>query len=52
MHFCRLRKPHPDPNLILYGTAIPVVQEVIFLDLIFDSKLSFLPQIRYLKKNV
>jgi len=49
MHFCRLRKPHLDPTLILYGTAIPVVQEVKFLGLIFDSKLTFLPHLRYLK---
>jgi len=52
MHFYRLRKPHPDPTRILCGTIIPVVQEVEFLDLIFDSKLSFLPHLRYLKKNV
>ena len=51
MHFCRLRKPHPDPTLILYGTAIPIVQEVKFLHLIFDSKLSFLPHLRDLKKK-
>jgi len=51
MHFCRLRKPHLDPTLILYGTAIPVVQEVKFLGLIFDSKLTFLPHLRYLKKK-
>jgi len=51
MHFCRLRKPHPDPTLTLYGAAIPVVQEVKFLGLIFDSKLSFLPHLRYLKKK-
>ena len=56
MHFCRLRngKPHQDPTdptLTLYGAAIPVVQEVKFLGLIFDSKLSFLPHLRYLKKK-
>ena len=51
MHFCHLRKPHPDPMLNLYGAAIPVVQEVKFLGLIFDSKLSFLPHLRYLKKK-
>ena len=51
MHFYRLRTPHLDPKLILYGTAIPVVQEVKFLGLIFDSKLTFLPHLRYLKKK-
>jgi len=38
-------------KLILYETAIPVVLEVKFLGLIFDSKLSFLPHLRYLKKQ-
>ena len=51
MYFCRLRKPHPDPMLTLYGAAILVVQEVKFLVLIFDSKLSFLSHLRYLKKK-
>jgi len=51
MHFCRLRKPHPDPTLILYGTAISVMQEVKFFGLIFHSKLSILPHLRYLKKK-
>ena len=51
MHFCRLRKHHLDPELFLYGMPIPVVQEVKFLGLIFDSKLSFLPHIRYLKNK-
>ena len=48
--FCRLRKHH-DPELFLYGMPIPVVQEVKFLGLIFDCKLSFLPHIRYLKNK-
>jgi len=52
MHFCRLRKPHPDLTLILYVRPIPVVQEVEFIGSVFDSKLSFLPQLCYLMKNV
>ena len=51
MHFCHLRKHHLDPELFLYGMPIPVVQEVKFLGLIFDCKLSFLPHIRYLKNK-
>jgi len=51
MHVCHLRKHHLDPELFLYGTPIPVLQEVKFLGLIFDSKLCFLPHIRYLKNN-
>ena len=38
-------------TLILYGTAFPVVQEVKFLGLIFDSELTFLPHLCYLKKK-
>jgi len=37
MQFCRLVKQHLDPKLFLYGMPIPVVQEVKFLGLIFDS---------------
>ena len=49
IHFCRLRKLHPDPQLFLNGTPVPVVEETKFLGIIFDSKLSFLPHIRHLK---
>jgi len=45
IHFCHSRKPHPEPTLILYGTAVPVVQEVKFLGLIFNNQLSFLPHV-------
>jgi len=51
MHFCHLRKLHPEPELFLNGTLIPVVEEVKFLGLIFDRKLSFLPHLRYLKNK-
>ena len=48
MHFCNLRKLHPEPTLTLNGLAIPVVQEHKFLAVIFD-KLSSIPHIQYLK---
>jgi len=48
VHFCRLRKFHSDPQLLLNGSPIPVVEEVKFLGIIFDKKLSFLPHLRYL----
>ena len=51
IHFCRLRKHHLDPELFLYGMPIPVVQEVKLLGFIFDSTLSFLLHIRYLKNK-
>ena len=49
MHFCNLRKLHPELTLTLNGLAIPVVQEHKFLGVIFDNKLSFIPHIKYLK---
>jgi hypothetical protein len=41
MHFCQQRALHPDPELKLNGVPIPVVDEVKFLGLIFDRKLTF-----------
>ena len=38
LHFCRLRKLHPDPQLSLSGSPIPVIEEVKFLGTIFDKK--------------
>jgi len=49
MHFCRLRKLHQEPALILNGSQIPVVSEYKFLGAIFDNKLSFIPHIKYIK---
>jgi len=51
VHFCHLRKLHPDPQLLLYGNPIPVVEKVQFLGIIFDRKLSFLPHLHYLKNK-
>ena len=47
--FCQLRKLHDNPQLYLYGSLIPVVDEAKFLGVIFDRKLSFIPPIKYLK---
>ena len=49
VHFCQLRKIHDDPELYLYGSLIPVVDDFKFIGLIFDRKLSFIPHIKYLK---
>ena len=49
VHFCRLRLPHPDPDLFLGDTPIQFVNQTKFLGVIFDKKLSFLPHIRNLK---
>ena len=51
VHFCRLRKVHPDPVLLLNGTQIPVVEQAKFLGLIFDRKLTFVPHLRYLRQK-
>ncbi|KAK6189067.1 hypothetical protein SNE40_005112 [Patella caerulea] len=51
MHFCQRRGLHPDPELTLDGSPIPVVDETKFLGLIFDKKLSFIPHIKTLKKK-
>jgi len=52
MHFCRLRKVHADPVLLLNGMQVPVVEQAKFLGLIFDRKLTFVPHLRYLSKSV
>ena len=49
VHFCQLRKVHDDPELYLYGSLIPVVEDFKFLGIIFNRKLSFIPHIKYLK---
>ena len=45
MHFCKLCTANPDPVLLLNGTPIAVVEQVKFLDLIFDQQLSFIPHL-------
>ena len=42
MHFCQLRKAHDDPVLTLDGTLIPVVEETIFLGIIFYKKKTYI----------
>jgi hypothetical protein len=46
MHFCNKRGLHPDPELKLYNSTIKIVPEAKFVDLLFDSKLTFLPHIK------
>ena len=40
VRFCQLRKIQDDPELYLYGSLIPVVDDIKFLGPIFDRKLS------------
>ncbi|GFV78151.1 putative RNA-directed DNA polymerase from transposon X-element [Trichonephila clavipes] len=51
VHFCRKRNLHPDPFMHIGNIQIPVVSEVRFLGVIFDSKLTFLPHVLYLRKK-
>ncbi|GFX78313.1 putative RNA-directed DNA polymerase from transposon BS [Trichonephila clavipes] len=51
VHFCRKRNLHPDPSIHIGNIQIPVVSEVRFLGIIFDSKLTFLPHVLYLRKK-
>ncbi|GFT80523.1 putative RNA-directed DNA polymerase from transposon X-element [Trichonephila clavipes] len=50
VHFCRKRNLHPDPSIHKGNIQIPVVSEVRFLGVIFDSKLTFLLHVLYLRK--
>ncbi|XP_055924597.1 uncharacterized protein LOC129956691 [Argiope bruennichi] len=51
VHFCRKRNLHPEPELYIHNQPILVVQEVRFLGVILDSKLTFLSHILYLRKK-
>jgi ribonuclease HI len=51
MHFCNLRGPHPDPDLFLGKKKIPIVKTTKFLGITLDSKFTFVPHIRELKKK-
>ena len=52
VHFCRKNSCVKQPELFLYGKKIAVKDEAKFLGVIFDNKLSFIPHIKDLKKNV
>ena len=49
VHFTKKRNVALQPNLVLNGHNIPVVEESKFLGVIFDNKLTFIPHIDYLK---
>ena len=49
VHFCQIHKMHNHPKLTLNNTEIPITDEHKFLDIIFDSKLSFIPHIKKLR---
>ncbi|GFV78767.1 probable RNA-directed DNA polymerase from transposon X-element [Trichonephila clavipes] len=51
VHFCRKSNLHPDPFIHIRNIQIPVVSEVRFHGVIFDSKLTFLSHVLYLRKK-
>ncbi|GBN57650.1 putative RNA-directed DNA polymerase from transposon X-element, partial [Araneus ventricosus] len=51
VHFCRKRNMHLDPNIRIRNSLIPVVNEIRFLGVIFDRKLTFLPHVLHLRKK-
>ena len=51
IHFCRKRGLHPEPELTLNGNSIPVTDQLKFLGIILDKKLSFKAHIQYLKNK-
>ncbi|GBN73656.1 RNA-directed DNA polymerase from mobile element jockey [Araneus ventricosus] len=51
VHFCRKRNLHLDPEIKLYGEIITFVNEIKFLGVIFDKKLTFLPHVKQLRKK-
>ena len=51
VHFCKRRGLHPNSYLVCYNNPIPVKKETKFLGILFDSKLTFVPHIKGLKKK-
>jgi ribonuclease HI len=51
VHFCRKRGLHPDPEILFAGVTINMLNEVKFLGVVFDRKLTFLPHILYTRKK-
>ena len=51
MHFYNKRKLYLDPTLTIYNSQIPVVSQIKFLGVIFDSKLNFKAHIDYIRQK-
>ena len=49
VRFCRRRRPCPDMTVKLYGERIPVQQEVKFLGVLMDSRLSYKSHLKNLR---
>ena len=51
MHICQKKGLHLDPQLYLDKSPISLEEETKFLGVIFDSRLSFVPHLKYVKKK-
>ena len=51
VHFCRKTGLHLDPEIKVRDSPIPVVNQVQFLGVTFDRKLTFLPHVLHLRKK-
>ncbi|GBN33067.1 hypothetical protein AVEN_7606-3 [Araneus ventricosus] len=51
VRFCRKRNLHIDPVIHIQHVAIPVVDDIRFLGVILDLKLTFLPHTLHLRKK-
>ncbi|GBM11490.1 hypothetical protein AVEN_101906-1 [Araneus ventricosus] len=51
VHICRKRNLHLDPVIYIRNFAIPVVNDIRFLGVIFHRKLAFLPHVLHLRKK-
>ena len=49
IHFCRRRNLHPDPELYIKNKLIPISDNIKYLGVILDTKLSFKPHIQYIR---
>ncbi|GBM22447.1 putative RNA-directed DNA polymerase from transposon X-element [Araneus ventricosus] len=52
IHFCLKRRLHPEPEILLGSQHITVVNEVKFLGITFDKKLTFRPHVIKLRKTL
>ena len=51
MHICQKRGFYLDDQLFMDRSPIPVVEGTIFLGVIFNKKLSFVPHLKHVKKK-
>ena len=50
-HICQKRGVHLNPQLFLDKSPIPVVEEIKFLEVIFDRRQFFVSHLKYVKRR-